>query len=367
MDKYVKEFEVLGETVKIKDEEARQNVVLLDKNTTEKFADVDKALGKKVDELTELVFIGDSFSTGYQPNGSYLIETQRIPNLFAKYTGLNLHNYAVNGSGYTINENTFYTQALSAIGDTSYDHSLVKYCVVLGGINDVNFNSSANIGEASASVRAILYENFPNCKVLQFPNWGGVSFTTFNSWNVFGSIGYSVDNYPVYYYPYNALCLVGYPNYVNSDNIHPNSIGASIIAKSMVALINGSYYTHGRGSYIHPTAHDGWDTSNLTLYMSKDTINCFGFIKATKQITGDDLDVCDIPAPFTFPVPVFFLGIRTDVVSTLEQSIQVYVTPPITLTDNPTVGKINLGVDATKTIESGTLIGITFSIPRLPF
>lgn len=48
MDKYVKEFEVLGETVKIKDEEARQNVVLLDKNTTEKFADVDKALGKKL-------------------------------------------------------------------------------------------------------------------------------------------------------------------------------------------------------------------------------------------------------------------------------------------------------------------------------
>ena len=63
MDKYVKEFEVLGETIKIKDEVARQNVVLLDKNTTEKFADVDKALGKKVNELTELVFINQTGHT----------------------------------------------------------------------------------------------------------------------------------------------------------------------------------------------------------------------------------------------------------------------------------------------------------------
>lgn len=385
MAKEVKEFEVLGQVIPVKDAVARENIETLSRQTNMQISTVNQRVfnveedvnsfkqqttenfNKKVTALTELVFIGDSFGTGYQAGGGVLPTDKRIPNLFAKYTGLNLHNYSVNASGYTIADNTFYSQALSASNDNSFDHNLVKYCVVLGGINDVNFNSDANIKSASANLRSKLYEAFPNCKVLQFPNWGGVSFNTFNSWKVFSQIGYSTDNNPVYYYPYNALCLVGYPQYVNDDNIHPNESGANIIAKSMVSLINGSYYNHGDVSYIHPVAHDGWDTSALTIYMTKETINCFGFIKATKEITGDDLDVCDLPAPFTFPVGCSFLGLRSDVLSTTEQAIQVYVNPPLTLTSAPTIGNITLGVDAGKTIASGAQIAITFSIPRLPF
>lgn len=50
-------------------------------------------------DLTELVWIGDSLSTGYQP-GAALAESKRIPQLVASKLGLNLHVFANNASGY---------------------------------------------------------------------------------------------------------------------------------------------------------------------------------------------------------------------------------------------------------------------------
>ena len=90
-------------------------------------------------DLTELVWIGDSYSTGYQPSGS-IPENHRIPQRVAAYLGLNLHLYANNASGFVTEGDggkTFQTLANEAIAGLSEDvKKKTKYVVVCGGRND---------------------------------------------------------------------------------------------------------------------------------------------------------------------------------------------------------------------------------------
>lgn len=346
--KYVSEFEVGGEVLTIKDKEAREGV--------------DKINGEK---LTELVVIGDSFTQGVTAGGIVPIE-QQLPTLLGKYLGLNVHNYGISEYGYTIAGKQFMTQAQNANNDNSYDHSKVKYVAIIGGINDVNFNPDGDIAGSANALRSYLQGAFPNAKVVQFPCWGGVSFTTFASWKVFGALGYGDDpNTPVYYYPECTTALVGYPQYVSNDNIHPTAFGYDILAKCMVALLNGTYYERRRNSYITaPTAHEGWNTDNLAIFMDNDCITFSGTVVSTKDITSDDLDICDIPAPFTFPTTFSTAVARFDLTGAV---LTLEFTPPLTLTSAQTTGNITLFADGGKTIVNGTTIPIYVSVRRRPF
>lgn len=346
--RYVSEFEVSGEVLTIKDKEAREGI---DRLNDEK--------------LTELVVIGDSFTQGVTAGGVVPIEEQ-LPTLLGKYLGLNVHNYGISEYGYTIAGKLFMTQAQTANNDNSYDHSKVKYVAIIGGINDVNFNPDGDIAGSANALRSYLQGAFPNAKIVQFPCWGGVSFTTFASWKVFGALGYGDDpNTPVYYYPECTTALVGYPQYVSNDNIHPTAFGYDILAKCMLALLNGTYYERRRNSYITaPTAHDGWNTDNLAIYMDKDCITFSGTVVATKDITSDDLDICDIPAPFTFPTSFSTAVARFDLTGAV---LTLQFTPPLTLTNAQTTGNITLFADGGKTIVSGTTIPIYVSVRRRPF
>lgn len=344
--KYVSEFDLNGEVVAVKDREARDVIDRIEK--------------------TELVVIGDSFTQGVTAGGIVPTE-QQLPTLLAQYLGLRLHNYGVSGSGYTIAGNLFMSQAERANKDTTYDHNKVKYVAVIGGINDVNFNSSADVAGSANALRSYLQRSFPAAKIVQFPCWGSVSFTTFDSWKVFGALGYGDDpNAPVYYYPECTTALVGYPQYVSTDNIHPNLFGYDILAKCMVSLLHGTYYERRTSSYITaPTAHDGWDTSNLAIYMDKDCITFAGSIKATKTIGADDVDVCDIPAPFTFPTPLSCSIPRRDL--TGITSVVCDFAPPVTLSSSYTVGGMRIFADGGSTITVGTTFPINMTIRRRPF
>ena len=351
--RYVSEFEVSGEVLTIKDKEAREEIVRLTEH-------IDN------EKLTELVIIGDSFTQGVTAGGFVPIE-QQLPTLLGKYLGLNVHNYGISEYGYTIAGKLFMTQAQTANNDNSYNHNKVKYVAIIGGINDVNHNPDGDIAGSANALRSYLQGVFPNAKIVQFPCWGGVSFTTFDSWKVFGALGYGDDpNTPVYYYPECTTALVGYPQYVSSDNIHPTAFGYEILAKCMVALLNGTYYERRRNSYITaPTAHEGWNTNNLTIYMDKDCITFAGSITATKDITVDDLDVCDIPAPFTFPTPLSCSIPRGDLSGIT--SVVCEFTPPNTLTSMNTVGNIRIFTDGGKTITNGTTFPINMTVRRRPF
>lgn len=357
--RYVSEIEVSGEVLTIKDREARNGLDSLKEYIETLPAPTDN-------KLTELVVIGDSFTLGVTTGGILPVE-QQLPTLLSKYLGLNLHNYGISEYGYTIAGKLFMMQAQTANNDNSYDHTKVKYVAIIGGINDVNHNPDGDIAGSANALRSYLQGVFPNAKIVQFPCWGGVSFTTFASWKVFSALGYGDDpNTPVYYYPECTTALVGYPQYVCDDNIHPTAVGYDILAKCMLALLNGTYYERRTNSYIiAPNAHDGWNTDNLTIYMDRDSITFAGSISATKDITVNDLDVCDIPAPFTFPTPLSLSIPRADLSGVT--SVVCEFTPPLTLTSAYTVGNIRIFTDGGKTITNGTTFPINMTIRRRPF
>lgn len=373
--RYVSEFEVSGEVHPIKDKEARTEIDELTKHTNNEINRVTNHIDEEVDrltkyiddaKLTELVVIGDSFTKGITAGG-VVPKEQQLPTLLGKYLDLTVHNYGISEYGYTIPGKLFMTQAQTAEKDTSYDHNKVKYVAIIGGINDVNFHSDGDIAGSANALRSYLQGIYRNAKIVQFPCWGGVSFTLNNSWKVFGALGYGDDpNTPVYYYPELTTALVGYPQYVSNDDVHPTGLGYVILAKCMVALLNGTYYEQRRNCYITgPKAHPGWDTSNLTIYMDKDTITFDGVVTATETITVDTLDVCDIPAPFTFPHEIAVPIQRNDLSG--KASVGAMFTPPLTLSSWHTIGQIRVFTDAGVAMVKGTNLQIHVTVRRRPF
>lgn len=333
-------------------------------------------------ELTELVFIGDSFGTGYNSEGDSYIESKRIPTRLAAQLHLNLHNYAVNAAGYTITDNTFLSQANAAIADTSFNHSKVKYIVIFGGINDVNNHDSSlsyaslrtAVANAAHTVIYTLANHFTNVDIIIMPNWGAVSFTTFDSWVVFNSLAYfglATTSRNIRVITDSAMALVGYTNLVQSDNIHPNELGSMVYANCLASLINGSRFKWTalgyKTDYYVPSSTTGWNNSQLTIYKNGYDFCVMGYTKANTTITASNLSnypiAVDIPRPFTFPVEQIVTGIRSDT----GEAVGILITPPLTLSDsNYTEGKITL-VGLTSSLAVSTTISISAVIPGKPF
>lgn len=141
----------------------RQEVLKLDGRVN----DNAQAIVNLKDELQSqkhMVLIGDSYTNPAVP-------LENTP-LWWEYVCKNLnvvaHNYAKGGAGYQVTGNLFSTQVANAVADTTYDHKMVEYCVVYGGIND--------IGQIAATMVQNVYDalrtEFVNAKVVIALNAG---------------------------------------------------------------------------------------------------------------------------------------------------------------------------------------------------
>ena len=111
-----------------------------------------------------MVLIGDSYTNPAVP-------LENTP-LWWEYVCKNLnvvaHNYAKGGAGYQVKGNLFSTQVANAVADTSYDHKMVEYCVVYGGINDIGQIAATMV----QNVYDALQKEFVNAKVVIALNAG---------------------------------------------------------------------------------------------------------------------------------------------------------------------------------------------------
>lgn len=111
-----------------------------------------------------MVLIGDSYTNPAVPLGN-------TP-LWWEYVCMNLnvvaHNYAKGGAGYQVKGNLFSTQVANAVADASYDHKMVEYCVVYGGINDIGQITATMV----QNVYDALQKEFVNAKVVIALNAG---------------------------------------------------------------------------------------------------------------------------------------------------------------------------------------------------
>lgn len=278
----VKEFEVLGRVINIKDAQARNLINAMQKDVS----------------LTELVVLGDSYSQGYLSGGAYA--QYPMPVVIANMLHLNLHNFGVNASGFTISGNDFAMQAANAIADTTYDHTKVKYVMVIGGINDYMHSLDVSaVHTAAVSLYSTLSAAFKNAKIVYAPCWTSVSIDT-KANKVFLDAGRvpEIADVPIITLYDNLKCLLGYPDLMGADNVHPTETGYYTLASNIVAMLSGGILPRGRDIEVTPTA--AWDTSNLLVTRGEDSIHVSGYAKALQIITLSDLQIGTIGAGCAF-------------------------------------------------------------------
>ena len=302
----VSHFNIMGKIVDIKDNTARAGITNLNNEVTRLDGRIDTTnlnLGNaintvdgKVDgilnsQLTEMVVLGDSFSLGTLSGGG--VANPNMSTMIADMLKLVLHNYGVNGAGYTINANTFQMQLESAIADTSYDHNKVKYVFVIGGINDLNFNKLADHATASKNLQINIHAAFPNAIVVLTPCWAAPALTSGDE-QIFRNICSAAGSFTKTIMLYdNIKCLMGYSSLIGSDYIHPTAKGYMTLAENIVSLMQGSGLA--RGKQIGKVANSNWDVSNVNIFRGEDFIRIYGFAKANVAITTPtQLTICEV-------------------------------------------------------------------------
>ena len=111
-----------------------------------------------------MVLIGDSYTNPAVPLGNTPLWWEYV----CKNLNVVAHNYAKGGAGYQVSGNLFSTQVANAVADTSYDHKMVEYCVVYGGINDIGQITATMV----QNVYDALQKEFVNAKLVIALNAG---------------------------------------------------------------------------------------------------------------------------------------------------------------------------------------------------
>lgn len=111
-----------------------------------------------------MVLIGDSYTNPAVPLGNTPLWWEYV----CKNLHVVAHNYAKGGAGYQVKGNLFSTQVANAVADASYDHKMVEYCVVYGGINDIGQITATMV----QNVYDALQKEFVNAKVVIALNAG---------------------------------------------------------------------------------------------------------------------------------------------------------------------------------------------------
>lgn len=196
-------------------------------------------------DLTELVWIGDSLSTGYQPKGPVLAESKRIPQRVASKLGLNLHVFANNASGYGKagdGGKTFLTLASEVLSAMDVDvRKKVKYVVICGGRNDTGdtYDSAIGVFDALLGTGPRAGRNFPNASAHAIFLWDNAGIPSANAQAMNGIASAAAAN-GLAWHPWTWTLGMGHPDwFANENDPHYNADGANYIAGMLASTIAG--------------------------------------------------------------------------------------------------------------------------------
>lgn len=252
-------------------------------------AQADATFATKTQALTELVWIGDSYSTGYQPAGS-VEESKRIPNVCAALLGLNLHSFANNASGYVTagdGGKTFATLASEAAALSATVRNATKYVVVCGGRND----SGGTVQSGATSVFNTLKTAFPNAVIHAIFLFDFNSLSAANA-GALRSIEYASYAAGVAFHPHMWTLGMGHPDwYYNSSDIHPNANGSATLGRNCAMAIDGRGEPDG---LVYETLTcKGGASGTIIVTMSGGIATIRGKFTASNVKSGTN--ICDIP------------------------------------------------------------------------
>lgn len=197
-------------------------------------------------DLTELVWIGDSLSTGYQPGMAALAENKRIPQRVASKLGLNLHVFANNASGYGKagdGGKTFLTLASEALSAMNVDaRKKVKYVVVCGGRNDTGetYSSALGVFDTLLGTGPRAGRNFPNASAHAIFLWDNASIPSANAKAMNGIASAAAANGAAWH-PWTWTLGMGHADWFAKENDpHYNADGSNYIAGVLASAIAGA-------------------------------------------------------------------------------------------------------------------------------
>lgn len=196
-------------------------------------------------DLTELVWIGDSLSTGYQPGTAAIPESKRIPQRVASKLGLNLHVFANNASGYGKagdGGKTFLTLASEALSAMDVNaRRKVKYVVVCGGRNDTGdtYTSALGVFDTLFGTGPRAGRNFPNASAHAIFLWDDASIPFSNAQAMNGIASAAAAN-GLSWHPWTWTLGMGHADWFAKENDpHYNENGANYIAGILASTIAG--------------------------------------------------------------------------------------------------------------------------------
>lgn len=229
-----------------------------------------------------MVTFGDSYADAATPQNTwpYWLH-QYIPTLTLK-------NYAVSGAGFNVDTRTFITQINTAYTDETLDKNQVKLAVLAGGRNDILNYSNAKTKIQECVKRMITI--FPNAQILIVPMLYDDNYVPADTreklaglTNGAGVITNHTPNAETLKFAY--IWLKGEPNYIDSDSIHPNQLGAQTIAKY---IYDGAYHNYTPRQEVYKT-NFGSATGFITLQDGIVTYDLMGIVDNIGSGQGADM------------------------------------------------------------------------------
>ena len=232
-----------------------------------------------------MVLIGDSYTNPAVPLGNTPLWWEYV----CKNLNVVAHNYAKGGAGYQVQGNLFSTQVAKAVADASYDHKMVEYCVVYGGINDIGQITATMV----QNVYDALQKEFVNAKVVIALNAGQKNQRNHSNNRrmlVRDMVQSGID----------IFSTAGIELFIDTvDSTHPSTRGNKVLGAYMTSKIGGiglSYTSTAQGS-IAPIS--GNVLGNPFAIFENDVIKMNASYEVTNGKSTVVFPVCPL-APKTF-------------------------------------------------------------------
>ena len=208
-----------------------------------------------------IITIGDSYSAAESELNTWPYWLHQLDN------SIKVNNYGVSGAGFNVGGKLFHTQ-LEAAHAQIEDADSINYIVIAGGRNDIMDENTA-----VSRIDAICNDAhswFPNARVIIVPmlwHWTSISQNEVDKISAISKGGYK-----------NGADVItgawiwgkGKKDHYQTNDIHPNSKGAKLIAGYILSAIKGTYcpryeqgsYTWGK-SHFNCVLHDNLVTVNI--------------------------------------------------------------------------------------------------------
>ena len=245
-----------------------------------------QALSDLVTAEDELIWIGDSWSRNF---------SGIIPNSVAQILGMQLHTYAVSGTGWFSGTTTFVQQAQQAIADNTVNPEKVKLIIIYGGTND--FYHGSDSGSAYQNVVsttcASLKAAFPHATIHHFFNTcykhGTTTYPKLNEqikcWKDVSY--YANDSKACVAHAESAYWMIN-PNAFQDDLLHPVENASKRLAGHIAKSVSGCTVEGNRALDVKQIAlasSDNTVTGTAYVTAKDEKIKIYAYVTVNEDLT----------------------------------------------------------------------------------